>query len=76
MPVRVYTRTLKRFLGVSCVLIRQFFHYLPHRIRFIPETKDRKEIRKYLKTKQPKITSPAIVKETIEKLGLSLSLRR
>jgi ubiquinone biosynthesis protein len=38
-------------------------------MRFVPETKDRKEIKKYLKTKQPKITSPAIVKETIEKLG-------
>ncbi len=69
MPVRVYTRTLTRFLVICRVLIGQFFHYLPHRIRLVPETKDRKEIRKYLKTKQPKITSPVIVKETIEKLG-------
>jgi ubiquinone biosynthesis protein len=69
MPIRVYTRTLTRFLVICRVLAGQFFHYLPHRIRFLPETKDRKEIRKYLKTKQPKITSPVIVKETIEKLG-------
>jgi ubiquinone biosynthesis protein len=69
MPISVYTRTLKRFLAIYSVLIGQFFHYLPHRIRLVPETKDRKEIKKYLKTKQPKITSPAIVKETIEKLG-------
>jgi ubiquinone biosynthesis protein len=42
---------------------------LPHRIRFALETKDQKEIKKYLKTKRPKITSPAMVKETLEKLG-------
>jgi ubiquinone biosynthesis protein len=67
--IRVYTRTLARFLVICRVLAGQFFHYLPHRIRLVPETKDRKEIRRYLKTKQPKITSPVIVKETIEKLG-------
>ncbi len=69
MPIRVYTRTFRRFLAICSVLIGQFFHYVPHRIRLLPETKERKEIRKYLKTKQPKITSPVIMKETIEKLG-------
>jgi ubiquinone biosynthesis protein len=69
MPIGVYTRTIKRFLAICSVVTRQFFHYLPHRIRLVPATKEQKEIIKYLKTKQPKIASPAIVKETIEKLG-------
>jgi hypothetical protein len=72
MPIRVYSGTLKRSLGICRVLTGQFFHYLPHRIRFVPETKDRKEIRKYLKTKQPRITSPVIVKETIGEAGTYL----
>ncbi|HAM53192.1 MAG TPA: hypothetical protein DCP92_21760 [Nitrospiraceae bacterium] len=69
MPVKVYTHTLMRFLSICRILIGQFFHHLPHRIRFVLETKDQKEIKKYLKTKRPKITSPAMVKETLEKLG-------
>jgi len=69
MPIRVYRHTLMRFLAIGRVLTGQFFHYLPHRIRVVPETKERKEIRKYLRTKQPKITSPVILKETIERLG-------
>jgi ubiquinone biosynthesis protein len=71
MPIEVYTRTAKRFLAICCVVTRQFFHYLPHRISLVPATKGQKEIIKYLRTKQPKIGSPAIVKETIEKLGPS-----
>jgi ubiquinone biosynthesis protein len=69
MPVRVYMHTLWRFLVISVTLLRQVFRYLPHRARFIPETKDKKEIRKYLKTKQPRITSPAIMKATLQRLG-------
>jgi ubiquinone biosynthesis protein len=69
MPIRVYARTAQRFLIIGSVVTRQFLHYLPHRLSIVPATKEQKEIRKYLKTKQPKVLSPAIVKETIEKLG-------
>jgi ubiquinone biosynthesis protein len=69
MPVRVYSHMFWRFLAICAVLLGQFVRYLPHRVRFIPETEDRKEIKKYLKTKRPRITSPVIVRETIEKLG-------
>ena len=69
MPVRVYTHMVRRFLVIGSVLLRQFFRYLPHGVRFIPETRDKKEIRKYLKTKRSKMSSPVIVKETIEMLG-------
>jgi ubiquinone biosynthesis protein len=69
MPVRAYARTAKRFLAICGVVAGQLFRYLPHRIRLVPVTREQKEIRKYLKTKQPRVSSPAIVKETIEKLG-------
>lgn len=69
MHIRVYMRMIGRFLAICAILIRQFIHYLPHRIRLLPNTKDKKEIKKYLKTKSPKISSPVIVRETIEKLG-------
>ncbi|MEJ2254932.1 MAG: AarF/ABC1/UbiB kinase family protein [Nitrospirota bacterium] len=58
-----------RFLAICMTLSRQLIHYLPRRVRIIPETKDKKEIKRYLKTTMPRITSPFIVRETIEKLG-------
>ena len=69
MPLRVYGNIFGRFLGICAVLLSQFIRYLPHRVRLIPETKDKKEIKKYLKTKRPRITSPEIVRATFEKLG-------
>lgn len=69
MPMRVYSHMFRRFLAICAVLLSQFVRYLPHRVRLLPETKDKKEIKKYLKTKRPRITSPVIVRETIERLG-------
>jgi ubiquinone biosynthesis protein len=67
--IRVYRRITWRFMAICAVLLRQFLHFLPHRVHLLPDTKDKKEIKKYLKTKSPKISSPVIVRETIEKLG-------
>jgi ubiquinone biosynthesis protein len=69
MPVRVYTHMFRRFLVIGAVLLRQFFRYLPHGVRVIRETEEKKEIRRYLRAKRPTIASPVIVRETIEKLG-------
>jgi ubiquinone biosynthesis protein len=67
--IRVYMRIIWRFIAICAILLRQFFHFLPHRVHLVPDTKDKKEIKKYLKTKSPRISSPVIVRETIEKLG-------
>jgi ubiquinone biosynthesis protein len=69
MRIRVHMRMIWRFAAICAILLKQFFYFLPHRIHLVPDTKDKKEIKKYLKTKTPRISSPVIVRETIEKLG-------
>ncbi len=69
MSIRKYIGSIKRFIVICFVLVRQLFFNLPYRLIFVPRSKSRKAIGKYLKTRGPKISGPVIAKETLEKLG-------
>jgi ubiquinone biosynthesis protein len=64
-----YVRSIVRFIVICSILARQLLINLPYRFLFIPRPKSRKAIGKYLKTRRPKISIPAVAKETLEKLG-------
>ena len=69
MSIRKYLGSIKRFILICLILARQLLFNLPYRFLFVPRPKSRKAIGKYLKTRRPKISAPAVAKETLEKLG-------
>ena len=69
MSIRKYLGSIKRFILICLILSRQLLFNLPYRFLFVPRPKSRKAIGKYLKTRRPKISAPAVAKETLEKLG-------
>jgi ubiquinone biosynthesis protein len=69
MAIVKYGRSIIRFVTISLILARQLFINLPYKFIFVPRPKSRKAIGKYLKTRRPKISVPAVAKETLEKLG-------
>ena len=69
MSIRKYLGSIKRFIFICLILARQLLFNLPYRFLFVPRPKSRKAIGKYLKTRRPKISAPAVAKETLEKLG-------
>ncbi len=64
-----YLRSVVRFVTILIILARQLFINLPYRFIFVPRPKSRKAIGKYLKTRGPKISAPAVAKDTLEMLG-------
>ncbi len=62
-------RSIRRFLVVCFVLARQFLVYLPYRLVVMPRPRSAEAIDKHLRTQQPEIGAPQIIKEALEKLG-------
>jgi ubiquinone biosynthesis protein len=69
MSIRKYLGSMRRFVVICFILVRQLLVNLPYRLIFVPRPTSRKAIGKYLKTRRPKISAPVIAKETLEKLG-------
>ncbi len=62
-------RSTKRLATVCCILARQFLVYLPYRLIAASRPKGADAIDKHLRTQQPTIRAPELLKETMEKLG-------
>jgi ubiquinone biosynthesis protein len=69
MGIGKYLRSIFRLFTVALIVARQVLINLPYRFIFVPRPKSVKAIGKYLRTKQPKISAPVVIKETMEKLG-------
>ena len=69
MSIRKYLGSIKRFILICLILARQLLFNLPYRFLFVPRPKSRKAIGIYWKTRRPKISAPAVVKENLGKLG-------
>ena len=69
MAILKYAGSARRLVVICAVLVRQLVCCMPHRISFTPRAIRRREIRRYLKTRQPKKSGPQVAKETLEQLG-------
>lgn len=62
-------RSLKRLVTVVCILLRQFLFFLPYRLLVMARPRGTERIDKFLRTRQPKVSAPEFLKETLERLG-------
>jgi ubiquinone biosynthesis protein len=69
MSILKYAGSTRRFIVICFVLARELVISMRYRLVFVPRAVARKDIRRYLKTRQPKKSGPQIAKETLEQLG-------